>query len=192
MGSDLVLLGAEDGIRTRDPHLGKAVEPFRPVGLTPLSSIFSSGFSAEPAESAQFRCAWFNALNRYRTAASPYSIAAMGWGSVELELEVTTWLDTLTDNEFGQVERYIDLLADQGVHLSEPFTRQLDGKLRELRFHLGRQQTRISYYIASGRVIVLLTVFAKTRPRERHEIDRARRAMQRCIDEGHLTQEDQT
>jgi hypothetical protein len=111
---------------------------------------------------------------------------------VELEPEVTTWLDTLTDNEFGQVERYIDLLADQGVHLSEPFTRQLDGKLRELRFHLGRQQTRISYYIASGRVIVLLTVFAKTRPRERQEIDRARRAMQRCIDEGHLAQEDQT
>jgi hypothetical protein len=115
------------------------------------------------------------------------SIAAMAWGAVELEPEVTEWLDTLTDDEFGQAERYIDLLADQGVLLSEPFTRQLDGKLRELRFYLGRQPTRISYYIATGRIIVLLTVFTKTKPRERAEIDRARRAMQRCIDEGHLT-----
>jgi hypothetical protein len=29
---------------------------------------------------------------------------------------------------------YIDLLADQGPLLGEPYTRQLDGKLRELRF----------------------------------------------------------
>ncbi len=90
----------------------------------------------------------------------------------------------------GQVERYIDLLADQGVLLGEPFTRQLDGKLRELRFYLGRRQTRVTYYIATGGTIVLLTVFAKTRPRERAEIERARRAMQRCIDEGHLTIEE--
>jgi hypothetical protein len=114
----------------------------------------------------------------------------MGWGVVELEPEVTAWLDTLTDEEFGQVERYIDRLADQGVLLGEPFTRQLDGKLRELRFYLGRRQTRITNYIAAGRTIVLLTVFAKTRPRERAEIDRARRAMRRCIDEEHVTSEE--
>ncbi len=54
-------------------------------------------------------------------------------------------------------------------------------------FYLGRQPTHISYYIATGRVIVLLTVFTKAKPRERAEIDRARRAMQRCIDEGHIT-----
>jgi hypothetical protein len=69
----------------------------------------------------------------------------MAGGEVELEPEVSEWLDILTDEEFGQVERYIDLLADQGVLLGEPFTRQLDGKLRELRFYLGRRQTRISY-----------------------------------------------
>ena len=53
----------------------------------------------------------------------------------------------------------------KAVLLSEPFTRQLDGKLRELRFYLARQPTRISYYIATGRIIVLLTVFTKTKPR---------------------------
>ncbi len=116
----------------------------------------------------------------------------MPWGTVELEPEVVSWLDSLTDNQFGQAERYIDLHGDQGVHLSEPFTRQLDGKLRELRFYLDRQPTRISYYIATGRIIVLLTVFTKTRPRERAEIDRARRAMQRCITDGHLSEEQPT
>lgn len=117
------------------------------------------------------------------------SIAAMAWGTVEAEPEVAEWLEELDDDRFGQAERYIDLLAEEGVHLSEPFTRQLDGKLRELRFHLERRQIRITYYIASGRRIVLLTVFAKTRQRERLEIARAVRAMARCVAKGHTTEE---
>ncbi len=51
----------------------------------------------------------------------------MGWGMVELEPEVR-----------------IDLLAEQGPLLSEPYTRQLDGKLRELRFRLGGQAVRVT------------------------------------------------
>jgi hypothetical protein len=115
----------------------------------------------------------------------------MAWGTIEAEPEVTDWLLSLDDEDFGQVERYIDLLAEEGVHLGEPFTRQLRGKLRELRFYLGRSQTRIAYYIASSRRIVLLTVFRKTRPRERAEVERAWRAMQRCIDEGLMAEEDE-
>lgn len=46
----------------------------------------------------------------------------------------------LAEDEFGHVERYVDLLADLGALLGEPFTRQLDGKLRELRFYLGRRR----------------------------------------------------
>lgn len=115
----------------------------------------------------------------------------MAWGTIELEQEVEAWLLTLPDELFGQAERYIDLLADEGVHLDEPFTRQLRGKLRELRFHLGRRQTRITYYIATGRRIVLLTVFVKTRQRERREIQRAWSAMQTCIAEGHAVEEDE-
>lgn len=114
----------------------------------------------------------------------------MAWGSVEIEPEVAEWLMALDDEEFGQVERYIDLLADEGVLLGEPFTRQLRGKLRELRFYLGRTKTRISYYIATGRRIVLLTVFSKARSREQREIDRAWKAMQKCISEGHVVEEE--
>ena len=113
----------------------------------------------------------------------------MSWGIVELEPEVRDWLLGLTDEEFGHVAFYIDLLQEQGVHLDEPYTRQLRGKLRELRFHLGRQQRRITYYIASGRRIVLLTVFRKTRMREVQEVARADAAMLRCIAQGHTAED---
>jgi hypothetical protein len=113
----------------------------------------------------------------------------MAWGSVEVEPEVEKWLEELSDEDFGQAAFYIDLLAEKGVELSEPYTRQLRGKLRELRFYIGRERYRISYYVAAGRRIVLLTVFRKTRRRERPEVERAERAMKRCIAEGHTEEE---
>lgn len=73
----------------------------------------------------------------------------MGWGIIELEDEVVDRLAHLDDEAFGQAERYIDLLAEEGVHLGEPFTRQPQG-----------------------------------------EIDRAEKALQRCIAEGHIVEED--
>ena len=116
----------------------------------------------------------------------------MSWGTVESEPEVTAWLDALRDDQFGRVEFYIDLPAEQGPLLSEPYTRQLRGKLRELRFYLGPtgDAARITYYIARGRRIALLTMFRKQRRRQRAEIDRAEQAMQRCIAEGHTVEDE--
>ncbi len=109
----------------------------------------------------------------------------MAWGTIELEPEVAGWLLTLSDEDFGHAAFRIDLLEDKGVLLDEPYTRQLRGKLRELRFHLGGEARRISYYIAAGRRIILLTVFRKARPQETAEIDRAERALKRCMAEKH-------
>ncbi|MEU4157799.1 type II toxin-antitoxin system RelE/ParE family toxin [Actinoplanes sp. NPDC026670] len=109
----------------------------------------------------------------------------MTWGAVELEPEVEKWLESLTTTQFAHAAFYVDLLAEQGPLLGEPYTKQLDRKLRELRFHLGRQAVRITYWIGPGRRIILLTVFCKTRMRDEREIDRARRALGRCIDEAH-------
>ncbi|WP_222864320.1 type II toxin-antitoxin system RelE/ParE family toxin [Micromonospora sp. WP24] len=81
------------------------------------------------------------------------------------------------------------LLAGRGVLLDEPYTKQLDGKLRELRFYLERDPVRVTYWIASDRRIILLTVFRKTRARENREIERARRALERCIAERHTVTE---
>ncbi|MGK2959471.1 MAG: type II toxin-antitoxin system RelE/ParE family toxin [Acidimicrobiales bacterium] len=60
----------------------------------------------------------------------------------------------------------------------------------ELRFDLTRVAWRIAYFFAKDRRIVLLTVFRKQRQNERHEVQRARLAMNRCITEEHTVEED--
>lgn len=114
----------------------------------------------------------------------------MPWGIVELEPEVRDWFEALTAQQFATAAFYVDLLAEQGPLLGEPYTRQLDGKLRELRFHLDRSAVRVAYWIASGRRIVLLTVFTKSRMREAQQVERARRALARCVAAEHAAEED--
>jgi hypothetical protein len=75
----------------------------------------------------------------------------MTWGTVELEAEVRAWLEALSTDLFARVAFYVDLLAEYGPLLGEPYTKQIDGKLRELRFWLDRDAMRISYWIASDR-----------------------------------------
>ena len=112
----------------------------------------------------------------------------MLWGEVELEPEVRDWYLSLEGDAQTRVGFHIDRLAERGPLLGEPYTRQLDGKLRELRFYLMDRPVRVSYWIRSGRKIVLLTVFRKTRRRERAEIRRAKAAMRRCAAE-HIGEE---
>ncbi|WP_207229899.1 type II toxin-antitoxin system RelE/ParE family toxin [Krasilnikovia cinnamomea] len=63
----------------------------------------------------------------------------MAWGAVELEPEVEKWLESLPTPQFAHAAFYVDLLAEHGPLLDEPHTKQLDRKLRELRFHLERR-----------------------------------------------------
>ncbi|MFG1957069.1 type II toxin-antitoxin system RelE/ParE family toxin [Nonomuraea sp. NPDC049028] len=115
----------------------------------------------------------------------------MNWGEVELEPEIDKWFDSLSQEDQETVVFYVDLLAWRGVLLDEPYTRQLHGKLRELRFYLSQEAVRVTYWIASGRRIILLTVFCKQRMRETAEVKRAVRAMNRCIAEAHTADEDE-
>ncbi|MEU0545129.1 type II toxin-antitoxin system RelE/ParE family toxin [Nocardia sp. NPDC005978] len=112
----------------------------------------------------------------------------MNWGEVESEID--GWFDSLDQDDQETAIFYVDLLAERGVLLGEPYTRQLQGKLRELRFYLTRDAVRITYWIAPGRRIILLTVFRKRRMRESAEIERAMRAMRRCIAEAHAVEEE--
>jgi hypothetical protein len=108
---------------------------------------------------------------------------------VELEPKVEGWLASLTDQHWAQAVFHLDLLEDRGVLLAEPYTQQLQGKLRELRFWCGQERVRVTYWIAPGRRIIALTVFAKTRMRESAEVARAVRAMAHCQQEGHTVDE---
>jgi hypothetical protein len=99
---------------------------------------------------------------------------------IEVEPEVRLWLESLSDAHYGRVENAADRLAGQPTTLGEPLSRHLGGKLRELRFTLGRDQVRVTYWLAPDRRIVLLTVFRKTRMRETEEVERARAAQLKC------------
>jgi hypothetical protein len=58
---------------------------------------------------------------------------------IEVEPEVRSWLEGLSDRDFGRVDFLVGLLAEHAGELSEPYTRHLGGKVRELRFHMLRQ-----------------------------------------------------
>ena len=119
-----------------------------------------------------------------------YSEYVMSEWEVELEPEVRDWYLSLDEEAQGRVDFRVDRLAEEGSLLGELLSRQLDGKLRELRFYLGDRPTRITYWIAPDRRIILLTVFAKSRRRERRQVEWAKRAMERCIAEGHRVEVD--
>jgi hypothetical protein len=99
---------------------------------------------------------------------------------VEIELEVRSWLAGLGDRDFGRVDFMVGLLAEHAEDLGEPYSRHLGARVRELRFHLLRQQTRVTYWLAPGRRVILLTVFRKTRGAETAEVARAVQAQKVC------------
>ena len=105
--------------------------------------------------------------------------------SMELEPEIDDRLAGLQKKHRGQALRNIALLAYYGVSLKAPYTRSLGEKLWELRFYVDRNRQRITYYVTTGRRIILLTVFRKTKQREQGRVERARKGMERCIGEGH-------
>jgi len=113
------------------------------------------------------------------------------WGQVELEPEVREWYLALPVGDADRVRFHIDRLSEFGATLDEPYTRQLDGKLRALRFYLSGRPTRVTYWMAPGRRIILLTVFPKTQRQERQEVRRARQAMERCAAEMHTADEEE-
>jgi phage-related protein len=82
--------------------------------------------------------------------------------------------------DFGRVDFLVGLLAEHAEDLGEPYTRHLGGKIRELRFHLLREQTRITYWLAPQRRVILLTVFRNTRRAETAEVARALRPQEIC------------
>ena len=99
---------------------------------------------------------------------------------IELEPEVRAWLASLPPRHYRQVEENAELLAESPTTLGEPHSRNLGEGVRELRFVLSGDATRLTYWLAPGRRIVLLTVFRKTRMREEAEVKRAKVAKELC------------
>jgi phage-related protein len=90
---------------------------------------------------------------------------------------VREWLDALERADpraCGAVRHSVDLLAEFGVRLSEPYSRQLAGRLRELR----PGQWRVTYFADPKRRFVLLNELRKRgRKADPHEIGKAQRLL---------------
>ncbi|MEV4129685.1 type II toxin-antitoxin system RelE/ParE family toxin [Nocardia sp. NPDC049707] len=99
---------------------------------------------------------------------------------VEVEPEVADWLSSLSDRDFGRVDTYVGMLAEHAETLGEPWSRNLGDGVRELRFHLHPREMRITYWLAPGRRVVLLTVFRKTQMRETIQVERAKALRKVC------------
>lgn len=74
-----------------------------------------------------------------------------GLYEVEVEPEVRSWLEGLTNRDFGRVDFLVGVLAERAETRGEPHPRHLGGKVRELRFRLLQQQARVTYWLASDR-----------------------------------------
>ena len=100
-----------------------------------------------------------------------------------------TWLENLPPTEFAAAAFHVDRLADRGARLRMPHSRSLGEGLFELRFDLGRVAQRITFFVPGETRVVLLTVFRKQRSNEWAEVNRAREAMRRCIEQAHTADE---
>jgi len=76
---------------------------------------------------------------------------------------VRAFLDDLDEEVHAVLAQQIDrlnLLSDEVPHLPFPHSSQVDGELRELRCHYGRQLCRVLYR-RSDRLLILLHIFSK-------------------------------
>jgi phage-related protein len=76
---------------------------------------------------------------------------------------VRDFLESLDEDAQVAIEHQIgrlNLLSDRTPHLPFPHSSQVEGELRELRCHYGRDLYRILYR-RSERLVVLLCIFAK-------------------------------
>ena len=74
---------------------------------------------------------------------------------------VLKYIEGLTDKDGAKISRYIEFLRVKKGYLSEPYSRHIKGKIRELRVDFARNRHRILYFTFIKRTIILLHAFLK-------------------------------
>jgi len=91
---------------------------------------------------------------------------------------VADFIDALPNETQAKVFRIIDLLGEYGVLLKEPYTKQIRGKIRELRVKDHQGAIRVLYFTYTGRRFILLHGFIKkTEKTPLREIELAEKRM---------------
>lgn len=71
------------------------------------------------------------------------------------------FLDSLSESARAKVVKSIEMLVEYGVLLKEPYTRQIRGKIRELRIKDNQGAIRVLYFTYTGKRFILLHGFIK-------------------------------
>ncbi len=98
---------------------------------------------------------------------------------------VADFLSSLSDKDRVKATQQIKLLVEFGVMLKEPYSRQVQGKIRELRTSDKVGEIRILYFPYKDKTFVLLNAFVKkTQKTPQKEIETAVKRMQNLIESG--------
>ena len=93
---------------------------------------------------------------------------------------VEEFLESLPLNDRARLDQRIQLLKEFGPTLDDPYTSQVEGKLRELKAQVGRTHYRILYYGDPQRTFILLHALIKrTEKLAEQDIAIARKRMQK-------------
>ncbi len=71
------------------------------------------------------------------------------------------FLNSLSTSARAKVVKLLNLLVEYGVLLKEPYTKQVKGKIRELRIKDSQGAIRILYFTYTGKRFILLHGFVK-------------------------------
>lgn len=74
---------------------------------------------------------------------------------------VREYIHGLNLKERAKVLKYIDFLRENEGKLDEPYSRHIEGKIRELRVDFGKNKHRIFYFTYVSKKIILLHAFLK-------------------------------
>lgn len=95
---------------------------------------------------------------------------------------VADFLDSLDEEGRAKITRYIKLLLEFGVLLKEPYTRQVEGKIREVRTSNRTGEIRVLYFTYTGKRFILLHgMIKKTKKTPPEDIEIARKRMEDFI-----------
>jgi phage-related protein len=81
--------------------------------------------------------------------------------SIDGKEPVKKFFNSLSPSARAKIVKLIDLLSDYGVLLKEPYTKQVRGKIRELRIKDSQGAVRILYFTFTGKRFILLHGFIK-------------------------------
>jgi len=78
---------------------------------------------------------------------------------------VSGYLNSLNEKDSSKILKYIEFLRASEGYLDEPYSKHIEGKIRELRVDFLNNRHRIFYFTFIKKTIVILYFFLKKTPK---------------------------